>query len=143
MATSDPFNTGYAPLLDNISKRFGFTDFEIFNSGGGCLIAQTRLEGTAWMWITDWDAGIQRLHDRNIKEANGITLGYNVSIYATDPDNHWCDDCTALASVRHETAKAADLAGLVQLALSSLPRNAHHTFDKNGEHRIEYGVRHF
>jgi hypothetical protein len=141
MTTVDPYNTGYAPLLDKLSDRLGLRGFEIFNSGGSCLITETRLEGNVWLWITDWDAGIHPLHTRTRMEANGITIGYNVSLYPADPDNDaWCDSCTVLASIRHQTAKAEQLPQLVQLALRALPRNTHHTFDDHGQHRVDYRV---
>lgn len=72
-------------------------------------------------------------------ETDGVTIGWNVSIYADDGDQ-WPDHQNWLASVRHETARADDLPGLVEMALSALRTNAHYDFRRDGSHSVSYGV---
>jgi hypothetical protein len=138
------YDLGYDDLLATITDRFGIT-VDCFNSGGGCLIWETRLETGDWMWVTDWDAGIQPLARRLELEAQGITVGWHIGIYAnlTDSAGDQPDSCTRLAGVEHHTATAAQLPDLIDLALRGTPRNEQHEFGANGTHTISYGIRYY
>ncbi|MEB3023041.1 MULTISPECIES: hypothetical protein [Mycolicibacter] len=140
MAGGDPYNIGYADLLENTAGTYGI-EFEVFDSGGGFLIAQARLEGGVWLWITDWDSGLIGLERRRQLEAEGVTVGYNVSLYPTDPaDPQSVDGQTVLASVRHQTATATMLPQLVAQALAGLSGNEHHNYDAAGVHTVTTGI---
>lgn len=129
---------GYGDLIAAVTDLVGVR-FTLEDTGGGCLLFQGRLEGGNWLVISDWDAGILPLDRRRDLEVDGVTVGWNVSIYADDGDN-WPDHQTWLASVRHESARADDLPGLVELALSGLRDNTHHDFRRDGSHSVSYGV---
>ena len=140
MTVRDPYNLGYADLLASIARSYGIK-FEVFDSGGGCLIAEARLEGAVWLWITDWDAGLIGLERRRQLESEGIAIGYNVSLYPSDPAHpDWVDGQTILASVRHQTASATMLPQLVAQALASLGGNEHHNYDAAGVHTLTTGI---
>lgn len=129
---------GYGDFLSGIEARFGL-NFTVEDTGGGCLLVQARLEDGSWIVISDWDAGLTPLRRRRELEGEGITSGWNVSIYADDGDS-WPDHSTWLASVRDEAATVDELHILIELALSALPENAHHNYDRGARHTITYGI---
>jgi hypothetical protein len=136
---------GYDELLAKLTDRFGIT-LTCFNSGGGCLIWEARLEDGSWLWITDWDAGIHPRLRRLEFERQGIRIGWHVGIYANQVIENYSDDvdsCTALASVVHRTAGIDDLPDLIELALRSLPSNTHYGYDENGVCTIHNGIQHY
>lgn len=128
---------GYTEMLADIKRRFGF-ELDFHHTGGGIMVLETQLEGGAWLWISDWDAGLNLREDRLKMEADGITVGWNVTIYADD--GSYPGD-TTLACVRHETALTDELPGLIEMALKALPENAHHDYRKGGQHTVTCGQR--
>lgn len=128
----------YGDVLSDIVSRFGI-DLTVEDTGGGCLLFQARLETGDWIVISDWDAGITPLPRRRALEAQGTTIGWNISIYADDGDN-WPDHHTRLASVRHETAAGGELPTLIAQALDALPANTHHDHSRDGRHTVTHGV---
>jgi hypothetical protein len=138
------YDHGYEQMLVNIENRFGIK-LSIFNSGGGWMIFEGRLETGNWLWITDWDADITPRPKRLELEAQGITVGWHIAIYSTlsGPGTAEPDSCTRLAGVEHRTAAADELIDLLELALRSLPRNEQHDFDRRGSHAVSDGVRHY
>lgn len=127
---------GYGPMLADIKRRFGF-ELEFHHTGGGIMVLASRLEGGAWIWVSDWDAGLHVLDERLSLEGKGITVGWNVTIYA---DDGGAPGDTTLACARHETAAVTELPGLIELALTSLPDNAHNDYRRGGKHTVTYGV---
>lgn len=79
------YDLDYDDLLSTIHARFGIT-LRCFNSGGGCLIWQSRLESRHWVWINDWDQGIMRRDRRLATEAAGLPVGWFVGVYTPAGD---------------------------------------------------------
>lgn len=176
---------GYGEVLRAVERRTGLA-FEMFNSGGGVMIFEARLETGHYVWISDADAGVWPLPCRREMEAAGTAVGYHLAVYPpfTEPERaaevyggtaadygedskiQWRGDCDSnrcAASVHHGTASAEQLPELVELVVSSLPRNAHHNINagefgrtagtdlpcpcergqlvcKGGAHTVTYGV---
>jgi len=131
----------YDQIIATIKERFGF-ELELYNTGGWCMVYEARLEGGgAVIWISDYDAGVTPREERLSLEGAGTTVGWNVSIYRADADGY--PDNAILASAQHETALVAELPGLIELALGSVPQNAQHHFAKGGAHTVTYGVMEF
>ena len=128
---------GYGEVMADLEKRFGLT-FTCEDTGGGCLLFQARLDNGEWIVISDWDAGINPLERRRELEAEGITVGWNITIYADD--ENWPDHSTMLASVRHDSATATELPVLIQQALSSRLATVHHDYRRGGGHTVSYGI---
>ncbi len=84
--TPQPWNHGYDAILADVPRQTGIT-FEPFNSGGGCMILEGRLESGLWIWITDVDPGLTCLPRRRAHEANGIDVGWMITIHPTDYDD--------------------------------------------------------
>jgi hypothetical protein len=136
------YDLGYKELLADITARFGIT-LTCFDSGGGCLIWESRLETGDWLWITDYDAGINPLARRLALEQDGITIGWHVGIYANQSADYGDepDSCTRLAGVEHHSATAQQLPDLIELALRGRARHEQHTFKADQPHKVEYGIR--
>lgn len=130
----------YGSVIKPVADLTGLP-FTLEDTGGGCLLFQGRLESGAWLVISDWDAGVTPMDRRRDLENSGITVGWNVSVYADDGDS-WPDHQTLLASVRHETARADELPGLVQLALEASRDNSHHEFSRDGGRSVRCGITH-
>ncbi len=134
------YDLDYTDLLSTIRDRFGIT-LRCFNSGGGCLIWESRLESQHWVWINDWDQGIMRRNRRLATEAAGDPVGWFIGVYAPAGDTPaWSDDHWRVASVSHRTATAEQLPDLIELALRSITEAAHHDYDDQGVHTVAYGV---
>ena len=134
------WDRGYDQMIATIKERFGI-ELELYNTGGWCMVYQARLEGGAVIWISDYDAGVIPRDERLALEGAGTSVGWNVSIYRADADGY--PDNAILASAQHETALVAELPGLIELALGSVPHNAQHHFAKGGTHTVTYGVMEF
>jgi hypothetical protein len=133
-----PQPLGYGDFLADIEHRFGLT-FTCEDTGGGCLLFQARLDNGEWIVISDWDSGITPLEKRDALEDAGITVGWNVSIFADDGDN-WPDHTVMMASIRHDTAHAHELPSLIEQALASRPATLHHDYRNGAGHTVSYGI---
>lgn len=118
-------NTDYG--LRATEERVGIS-FDIWHSGGGYLIAEARLEGGLWLWVTDRDAGLYPLAERQGIESQGIAIGYQIAIHPDDSGEP--DSNITLASVCDDTATNDRLPELVALAIESIATNAHHEFNR-------------
>ena len=132
---------GYGEFIADLENRFGL-NFTCEDTGGGFLLFQARLETGDWIVISDWDAGITPLARRRDMEAEGTTIGWNVSIYANADGDTWPDHLTRLASVHHETATTDELPGIVEQALASLTDNTQHEYHRGGGHTVTHGITH-
>ncbi|GAA2429254.1 hypothetical protein [Mycolicibacterium llatzerense] len=154
------YEHGYDDILTQVQHRFGFTP-TIFNSGGGIMILESRLEGGDFIWITDADCDVTPRPRRVAAEADGRHIGWQVSIYppeagappldlsaadtvaSTAPAVPEVDSCTRLASVTHHTAPAEQLPDLIGLALRGRRRHEHHLFDADGTYTVRLGIDHY
>jgi len=134
------YNLQYDALLDAIATRFGIS-LHCFNSGGGCLVWEARLESGHWLEINDWDQGIQTRARRLASEAAGAPVGWFIGIYCPAGDTPpWSHDSWRVASVSHRTATADELPDLIDLALRGITAAAHHVYDAHGAHTVTHGI---
>ena len=129
---------GYSDFLSIIETRFGIR-FTCEDTGGSHLLFQARLETGDWLLVSDWDAGLHPLAERRELDARGITIGWNITIYADDGIDG-PDHCTMLASVRDESATVDELNGMIGLALHGLPSNTHHEYRADRMHTVTRGI---
>lgn len=131
---------GYHEIITQVHERSGI---RLTASPGRTdhLSWQSRLETGDWLWITEYAANITPLARRVTLEAAGVTLGWHLAIYPTNPaDPARPDHFTWLASVTHESALAHQLPELVENALRALPRHEQHHIDRDGNHHISAGI---
>ena len=142
MSAHHQWRHGYDAILAEVTRQTGIT-FAPFNSGGGCMILEGRLESGLWIWITDVDPGLTCLHTRRAYEAAGVHLGWMITIHPTDPEEPGGatpDGGTTVASVTHHSAPATQPPALIILALQAAARHAHHDIDADGRHTIRHGI---
>lgn len=140
MTTTD--DLGYHDLHATLATRFGIT-FARFNNGGGCHIWETRLETGHWLWVSDYDPWIIPRACRQAAEDNGHPVGWQINIYAHQPDTDSADTRTCLAGVHHATATAEQLPDLIEQTLRALPGREHHHYSADGTHTVRHGAQHY
>lgn len=143
IAPMDTAALGYQEIVTHVHQRLGI-NLTISPGSTDHLSLQSRLETGDWLWITEYAANITPLERRVILEAAGVTLGWHIAIYPTNPvDPARPDHFTWLASVTHESALAHQLPDLVENALRALPRHEQHHIDRDGNHHISAGITHW
>lgn len=134
---------GYGELLDTINRRFDIS-LTWYHTGGGCMVWEAKLPSGAFLWISDQDAGIHSLREREELEAKGINVGWALFVYPPDPENSEEPDLNrALGSVAHHNATADELPDLVGRVLDAQQALRHHVVDDNGAETITHGISHF
>lgn len=134
---------GFGELLDGINRRFGIS-LAWYHTGGGCMVWEAKLPSGAFLWISDYDAKIKPRHDREEKEANGISLGWALFVHPPDPGDPGEPDLNrALGSVVHRTATAVELPDLVGRVLEAQEVHRHHDIDDRGVEIVTHGIRLF
>ncbi|MBN3458369.1 hypothetical protein JNN96_30475 [Mycobacterium sp. DSM 3803] len=136
----DTVALGYKEIVTQVHQRSGIR-LTASPDRTDHLSLQSRLETGDWLWITEYAANITPLARRVTLEAAGVTLGWHIAIFPTNPvDPARPDHFTWLASVTHESALAHQLPDLVENALRALPRHEQHHIDRDGNHHVSAGI---
>lgn len=132
------YTDGYEDLRRSVRDHLGIT-VEPYNTGGNILVWQGVIETGHWLWISDYDADITPRGDRERLEAEGIDVGWRISLHPPG-DEHDVDCCTLLASVAHQKARSTDFLNLLVQTLANLPTNTHHDTTGAGITTITRGI---
>lgn len=116
--------TTYSELFDNLHRAYGLR-LNIVNTGGGCHVAQGRLESGHWVVVTEADDFLSvHVQDRfDYEQECETTCGWFVGIYdndATDGADRPAGDDGCLTSTSVPDAQFCDLTNIVGSALQAL-----------------------
>ena len=116
----------YSELFDQIATAYGLR-LSIVNTGGGCYVAQCRLESGHWLVVTEADDFLSlHVQDRFEREREDeTTCGWFVGVYDNDTTDGserpaGADGC--LTSTSATDASFSDLADVVGGVLHTLRR---------------------
>lgn len=111
----------FGAITEPLTAMFG-TDFEYWDTGGGCTAIQAFMEGDITIMVTDShespngeEATITDIPTR--REVGENTVGFLIGVYADEGS-------TPLAQCDHPTALVADLPELVAAALDEARKEA-------------------
>lgn len=116
--------TSYSELFDDLYRAYGLR-LSIVNTGGGCYVAEGRLESGHWVVVTEADDFLSvRVQDRFDHEQEcETTCGWFVGIYendATDGADRPAGANGCLTSTSVADAQFGDLTDVVGSALRVL-----------------------
>ena len=114
----------YAELFDQIGHAYGLR-LSIVNTGGGCYVAQGRLESGHWVVVTEADDFLSLdVQDRFDDEREyETTCGWYVGVYdndSTDGPDQPADAEGCLTFTSATNARFSDLADVVGSVLRTL-----------------------
>ena len=131
---------GFDEVVDEIRQRHGVR-LQLHDTGSGHLVLEGRMKSGQWLRISDFDSGLHPLPERTAHERSGIRIGWLLQIHPDSPGDGGPDTTTVLASAAHASGTAEKLAGLVELVLSGVTGNAHHSVAADGSVTTAHGVR--
>lgn len=133
---------GYKDLLTELNARFQIDLDQIGTEG--YPIWEARLKSGGFLWICDLDSGIYPRRQREKLEAAGTHIGWALVVHGADPNNPDEPDLNRyLASIRHATATAAELPGLVERVIQAVDDNGHYVIDCDGKENVKHGIEEF
>lgn len=115
-------NVGYTGVLADVRREYGIT-LQLFNTGGGCMVFEGRLENGDFICVTEGDDFISPHYWRTDGvngypgECDGNPWGWTVLVYRPDPDEPDYRGDMPYAGVFNTVAYLGDLTDVVGSAL--------------------------